>query len=95
MTNIPTNGSQTRLLPATAAGNGMGDLSLGSLQSRAAARFLIAAREATDGEGILFRSSVMANPAAPGTRCHCKVPRSGQAAICKCFMPSAIAKGLS
>jgi hypothetical protein len=95
MTNSQLNGSQTRLLAATAAGNGIGDLSLGSLQSRAAARSLIAAREATGGEGILFRSSVMANPVAPGTRCHCRVPASGQVAICKCLMPSAITKGLS
>ena len=94
MTNSQLNGTQTRLLPATAAGNGIGDLSLGSLQSRAAARYLIAAREAMDGEGIVFRVLVIANPSAPGTRCHCKVPRSGQTAICKCFMPSAITRGL-
>ena len=94
MTNEQLNGLQTRLLPATAASNGIGDLSLGSLQSRAAARFLLAAREATEGEGILFRCSVIANPPAPGTRCRCKVPPSGQVAICKCFMPSTITRGL-
>ena len=44
MIKSQSNGPQTRLLPATAAGNGVGDLSLGSLQSGAGARFLIAAR---------------------------------------------------
>ena len=48
-----------------------------------------------DGEGMLFRFEVMANPAVIGTRCTCKVPSSGQVAICKCFMPSAISRGLA
>ena len=95
MTNMHTNGSQTRWLPATAAAKGLGDLSLGSLQSRAAARLLMDAREAMGGEGLLFRVEVMANHPAPGTRCNCKVPSSGQIAICKCFMPSAITRGLA
>jgi hypothetical protein len=94
MTNSQLNGTQARLLSATASGNGLGELSVGSLQSRAAARFLAEAREATNGEGLLLRSSVMANPPAAGTRCRCKVPRLGQVAVCKCFMPSAITKGL-
>jgi hypothetical protein len=94
VTNTHTNSPTTHLLPATAAGNGMGALCLGSLRSWAAARSLIAAREAMGDEGILFRVSVMANPGQSGTHCNCKGPRLGQTVICKCFMPSAITEGL-
>jgi hypothetical protein len=95
MTWSRRNGFNSGLKPATAHATEMMSFPLGSLESRAAARSLIEAREAMGDEGILFRVSVMANPGAPGTRCNCKVPPSEQFAICKCFMPSAITKGLS
>lgn len=41
-------------LPATAFGSTLAAFPLGSLESRAAARSIIAAREATEGEGVLF-----------------------------------------
>ena len=62
MTESIRNGLKSGLLPATAAANRMGDLCLGSLPSRAAARSLIAAREGVGQGGVLFRVSVMANP---------------------------------
>jgi protein-disulfide isomerase-like protein with CxxC motif len=43
-------------LPATAAARRLGDLPLGSLQSRAAARSVIAARAASEEGGLLFQT---------------------------------------
>jgi hypothetical protein len=85
--------TQTRLLPATGAGIRPGDYALGSDRSRAAARLLLDEQAATREPGLLLRVEVMANP-SPATRCSCKVPPFGQFAICKCFMPSAITRGL-
>jgi hypothetical protein len=94
MTNTCTNGPQTHLLPATARASGIGILRVGFLESRAVARLLMAAREAVGGEGILFRVGMIANPAPSGTRCNCKAPPQGSVAICRCFVPSEVTKGL-
>jgi hypothetical protein len=48
--------AETQLLPATASRKGLGGLPLGSLQSRAAARSLIAARQKSEQDGLRFQT---------------------------------------
>ena len=51
MTQARTGQAERSILPATAAGNGLGSLSIGSAQSRAAARSLLTARQECEAEG--------------------------------------------
>lgn len=63
----------------------LGDYALGSPQSRAAVRALLASKRAADGEGTLFVLKAIGSPAPPGAKCTCPIPPAGTTAICKCF----------
>jgi hypothetical protein len=62
-----------------------GDFTLGSPQSRAAARAFLASKRATEGEGTLIRVLLVGSPPEPGRRCTCPWPPAGTFALCKCF----------
>lgn len=72
-------------LPATAAAKGLGMLPLGSAHSRAAARSLIAARKAIQGEGHFIRVRLVGSPPPPDRKCTCPIPPAGSFSICRCF----------
>jgi hypothetical protein len=80
------DGTNRPLLPATAASKGLADLSLGSLASRAAARSLLAERDVSRGEGLLFVLSVVGKDVDPDQVCTCKMPAEGEFALCRCFV---------
>jgi hypothetical protein len=86
MTHIRTERTETPLLPATASGKGLATFPLGSLQSRAAARSLMSAREATRKKGILFRVSVIGANRELRGKCTCEMPEEGTFALCRCFL---------
>jgi hypothetical protein len=73
-------------LPATASASSMADFPLGSLQSRAAARSLIARRRDMEcGEGILIVVREVGKRVDPNRKCTCRVPPAGEFAVCRCF----------
>jgi len=55
MTETRSERTEWLSLPATASAKRLGDLPLGSLLSRAAARSLVAARRASEEGGLSFR----------------------------------------
>lgn len=63
-----------------------GDYPLRSLQSRAAVRSLLAAREAMEGEGTLVQVRIVGKVFEPGRQCTCKPPKAGMFAMCRCFL---------
>ena len=63
MTETRTNRAESPVLPATASIHGLGDLPLGSPQSRAAVRSLIEARGASEEEGMLLVVRHIGGPA--------------------------------
>jgi hypothetical protein len=86
MTDSLRNGLNSRLLPATeSAGEPVG-FSLGSLESRAAARSLAIARRTSGDEGTLLHIMVIGKPVDPERKCSCQTPAAGIWAICKCFL---------
>ena len=72
-------------LGATDSGLRLGSYPLGCAQSRAAARALLNSRRAVQGDGTLFRLSVIGRPHDPGRKCTCRTPEAGTFALCKCF----------
>ena len=64
-----------------------GDFPLRSLQSRAATRSLIAARKATQGEGLFVRVRLVGLNPPPGWKCTCPIPPGGEVTVCRCFCP--------
>jgi hypothetical protein len=78
-------------LRATASAAGLGDLPLGSLPSRAAARSLIDARVESDEEAMLVSVFSVGNTVDP-RKCHCKAGRAGRG-VCRCFLWEATADG--
>jgi hypothetical protein len=62
-----------------------GQYPLGSPQSRAAARSLLAARRAIQGEGTLIQLIAVGPLTQPDRKCTCPVPEAGTIAICRCF----------
>jgi len=65
-----------------------GDFALGSQRSRAAARALLDARRAGEGEGTLFvleRIGSGSRSGRGGGKCTCPVPPAGTFALCQCF----------
>lgn len=71
-------------LPVTIPGIKPGDVPLGSLKSRAAARSMFCAREAAEGMGLLFQLQVIGRSSQKQT-CTCKRPPAGPFALCGCF----------
>lgn len=64
-----------------------GDFALGSPQSRAAARFLVEARDEGGEKGMLIVLRLADAEMPPATKCTCQMPRAGQAKLCRCFIP--------
>lgn len=58
---------------------------LGSLESRAAARSLIAGRAVAEEQGILVVVRRIGLPQDPNRKCTCKRPSLGAFALCRCF----------
>jgi hypothetical protein len=58
---------------------------IGSPQSRAAARSLLAFKRAAEGEGTRFVFKAIDSPAPPGTKCTCPIPAAGEVGFCRCF----------
>ena len=91
MKESSTKRTERPLMPATASSLGLGDLRLGSLQSRAAARSLLEAGESSEEEeeegGILYRTMSILDERNPDTVCTCKRPKKGEVALCSCMMP--------
>jgi hypothetical protein len=75
-----------RGLGATDSGFRLSDYPLGSQQSRAAARALLEARRAAQGEGTLFRVRAISRPEDPDRKCNCRKPEAGTFALCRCFL---------
>ena len=80
------NRPESRLLPATASGAVLVGFSLGSLESRAAARSLAIARRKSGDEGMLLRIMVTGKPVDPKRKCSCQTPAAGIWAVCRCFL---------
>jgi hypothetical protein len=80
------NRPESRLLPATASAAVLVGFSLGSLESRAAARSLAIARRKSGDEGMLLRVMVTGTPADPERTCSCQTPAAGIWAVCRCFL---------
>jgi len=83
--------SKRKSLPATTPGPRPADYPVGSLESRAAARSMITAREASEGEGELWRVTVVGSyldengeRKPRGRTCTCKVPPAGWWTVCSC-----------
>lgn len=74
------------LLPATASACYLVGFPLGSLESRAATRSLLAAREVMRGEGVLFRLSVIGIGNDLKRQCRCRKPAMGAFALCRCSL---------
>ncbi len=62
-----------------------GNYALGSPHSRAAARALLAAKRAMEGEGTMFVLTAIGSPAPLGTKCTCPIPPAGDIGFCRCF----------
>ena len=86
MTEPRTERIEAPFLPATASAEGLAAFPLGSMQSRAAARSLLDARRATEGEGTLLIIDDIGMPCDPNKKCTCPRPPAGTLAICKCFL---------
>jgi hypothetical protein len=77
-------------VPATASGSSPAAFPLGSLESRAAARSLIAAREVLAGAGFLVQLIRLGQrrvdrQSDPDAKCKCKTPPAGKFALCRCY----------
>jgi hypothetical protein len=74
---------------ATVASQRLADYSLGSLESRAAARVLLQARTASQAKGVLVRVVFIGKPEeGQDSRekvCTCKDPPADTFALCRCF----------
>ncbi len=81
---MANTGSQ-KALGATDSGLRLAEHPLGSERSRAAARALLNARKASQGEGILMVLKLVGRPEKPGQRCTCPKPEFGTVALCRCF----------
>lgn len=86
MTEPRTERTEGPLLPATASAKGLAAFPLGSMQSRAAARSLLDARRAAEGEGTLFVLERIGSGHGQGTGrgCTCRPPEAGTFALCRC-----------
>jgi hypothetical protein len=62
-----------------------GDFHLGSPQSRAAARALLATKRTALFEGILIQL-VSVDRDNSGRECTCSMPEAGKFALCRCFV---------
>ena len=81
---MANRGSQ-KALGATDSGLRPSDYPLGSQQSRAAARAMLDARRAAQGEGTLIRLKLVGRPEDPDRKCTCPRPEAGTVALCRCF----------
>jgi hypothetical protein len=79
------NRGRAPLLPATVSKLDLGRFPLGSPESRATARHLVAASEATEPEGMLFRLLHIGSPPDPNQTCSCPRTPAGTFALCRCF----------
>ena len=88
------NRAEQLVLPATDSNSGPAAFPLGSLQSRAAARRLIQAREDKEDSGTLFvvtrigrsPNALSGIEKAPNSAvCTCKKPAAGTLGLCMCF----------
>ena len=73
----------------TLAAPNPGDFPVGSLESRAAVRAILEARETQQGGGVLIHLRFV-DPKAKtdreiGQKCSCKPPKPGTVAVCWCF----------
>ncbi len=86
MTETHKTRIESSSLPATASTHGLGDLPIGSLQSRAAARSLIEARGIAEEDGMLVVVRHIGATAPLDFKCICnkRVP-SGQSRVCHHF----------
>jgi hypothetical protein len=82
--NEPNRG-RTAILPATISKLDLGRFPLGSPESRASARHLVAVREAAEPEGMLFRLLHIGSPPDPDQTCSCPRTPAGTFALCRCF----------
>jgi hypothetical protein len=64
----------------------LGQYPVGSPQSRAAARALLAARKTARFEGILVRLVSVLGCDDPDRKCTCPTPEAGTFAMCRCFL---------
>jgi hypothetical protein len=81
---MANKGSQTAL-GATDSGLRASDYPLGSGRSRAAARALLDARRAAQGEGTLICVKSIVKSDDPDLKCTCPIPEAGTFALCECF----------
>jgi hypothetical protein len=70
---------------ATVASQRLADYSLGSLESRAAARVLLQARTDSQAKGLLVRVVFIGKHEEGEMVCTCKEPPAGTFALCRCF----------
>lgn len=63
-----------------------GDYAVSSPQSRAAARALLTARRAAQGEGTLIQVVSVLGCDDPERKCTCPVPEAGTFGLCRCFL---------
>ena len=82
--NEPNRG-RAPLLPATVSKLDLGRFPLGSPESRATARHLVATKQAMEPEGYLFRLFHLCRPPRPDQTCTCPRPPMGTFALCRCF----------
>jgi hypothetical protein len=73
-------------LGATESGLRLSDYPLGSRQSRAAARALLAVRRKAQGKGTILRVRLVGRPEDPKQKCTCREPEAGTFALCRCFL---------
>jgi hypothetical protein len=71
--------------PTTAEEVGLGSLPLGSAQSRALARSLMATRIGPPGHDGITVQFVSSAGQDPETVCKCRKPKAGELVFCNCF----------
>ena len=86
MSKTRTERTEWPVLLATAAGRGLASLPIGSLQSRAAARSLLADRKTQEGEGTIVRIRRIGFRIPADRKCTCPIPSATDIAVCRCFV---------